>query len=75
MQAGEVPPDLAFALAEDPVAASFFDSFPPSSKRIILEWIANAKRPETRSTRVAEAVRLAHDDIRANHYRQPRGKR
>ena len=74
VQAGVVPGDLAAALAADPVSQAHFEAFPPSSKRIILEWIANAKRPETRSARIGQTVRLAHDDVRANHYRQPKGK-
>ena len=74
VQAGVVPDDLARALERDPMASGFFDAFPPSSKQIILEWIASAKRPQTRAARIAETVRRARDDIRANHYRQPKGK-
>jgi uncharacterized protein YdeI (YjbR/CyaY-like superfamily) len=74
VQAGVVPDDLAAALAADPGAKAYFDAFPPSSKRIILEWIANAKRPQTRAARIDETVRLAADNLRANHYRQPKGK-
>ena len=45
-------------------------AFRPSSKRIILEWILNAKRPETRRRRIEETVRLAEQNIRADHPRQ-----
>lgn len=51
-----VPPELAEALAEDDVASSVFDGFPPSARRDYCEWIAEAKRPETKARRVAEAV-------------------
>ena len=66
----EVPDDLATALRASPDAARHFDAFPPSSKKIILTWIASAKRPETRERRIAETVDLAARNIRANHYRQ-----
>jgi uncharacterized protein YdeI (YjbR/CyaY-like superfamily) len=65
-----VPPDLKTALAADPDAARNFDRFPPSSKKIILGWIASAKRPETRAKRVAETARQAAKNLKANHYRQ-----
>jgi uncharacterized protein YdeI (YjbR/CyaY-like superfamily) len=34
---------------------------------MILEWIASAKRPETRAKRITETVKLAAKNIRANH--------
>ena len=45
-------------------------AFPPSSKRIILEWILNAKKPETRQKRIEETVTKAAQNLQANHYRQ-----
>ncbi|MGZ4133281.1 MAG: YdeI/OmpD-associated family protein [Actinomycetota bacterium] len=66
----EVPPDLADALAANPAAARHFEAFPPSSKKMILFWIASAKRPETRAKRVEETVRLAERNVRANHPRR-----
>lgn len=65
----EVPADLAAALAELPPAADHFDAFPRSAKRGILEWILQAKRPETRAKRVAETARLAQENKRANQWR------
>jgi uncharacterized protein YdeI (YjbR/CyaY-like superfamily) len=38
----------------------------PSSKRLILEWIAAAKRPGTRQRRINQTVDLAAVNIRAN---------
>jgi len=35
----------------------------------ILEWIAQAKKPETRAKRVEETARLAGQNIRANQWR------
>ena len=64
-----VPNDLKAAFDENPTAWAYYDAFPPSTKRGILEWIFNAKRPATRAKRIAETVRLAADNIRANQYR------
>ena len=63
-----VPPDLAKAFARQQKAKAFFDAFPPSIRRGILEWIQNAKTPATRSKRIAETVALAARNIRANQY-------
>jgi uncharacterized protein YdeI (YjbR/CyaY-like superfamily) len=67
--AGVIPDDLAEALAANPTAAAHFEAFPPSSRRLILRWIASAKRPPTRARRVAETAELAGRNIRANHPR------
>ncbi len=64
-----VPRDLAAALATDSAARANFDRFPPSLQKNILWWVASAKRPETRARRVAETVRLAAENKRANHYK------
>jgi uncharacterized protein YdeI (YjbR/CyaY-like superfamily) len=61
--------DLAAALASLPQAAQNFEAFPRSAKRGILEWIAIAKRPETRAARIAETARLAQDNLRANQWK------
>jgi uncharacterized protein YdeI (YjbR/CyaY-like superfamily) len=66
------PPDLAKALAGNPTARLNFNAFPQSVLRAILEWITQAKTPETRARRIAETARLAADNIRANHARQPK---
>ena len=63
----EIPTDLRKAFNRNKKAKAYFDAFPPSSKRIILAWISNAKRPETRTRRISETVRLAAQNKRANH--------
>ena len=65
-----LPDDLASALKKNKQAAQYFEAFPRSVKRAILEWILNAKRPETRAARIAETVTKAKDNIRANQWRQ-----
>lgn len=62
----EVPPELAEGLAGDPKAAATFEGFPPGCRREYCEWIAEAKRPETRAKRVAEAVEWMREGKRRN---------
>lgn len=62
----EIPPDLEAALAAYDAARQHFDAFPRSARRLILGWVASAKKPETRAKRIAETARLAQDNIRAN---------
>ncbi|MFC7447913.1 YdeI/OmpD-associated family protein [Rhodococcus daqingensis] len=61
------PDDLREPLYRNEAARKNFESFPPSSKRLILEWIATAKRPETRQRRIDRTVALAAQNLRANH--------
>ncbi len=65
----EHPDDLLGALAANPDAKRNYDAFPDSSKRMILYWIASAKRTETRAKRIATTVELAARNIRANEWR------
>ncbi|MFQ3612217.1 MAG: YdeI/OmpD-associated family protein [Cyanobacteriota bacterium] len=69
VEALQMPPDLEDALAIYPFATDYFQAFPRSVKRGILEWINNAKRPETRAKRIEETARLANDNLRANQWR------
>lgn len=70
IEALEIPPDLGAALESYPAARGYFEAFPRSVKRGILEWIANARRPETRARRIEETARLAQDNQRANQWRK-----
>lgn len=63
-----IPPDLKKRFSRNVKALRNFDAFPPSSKKIILLWISNAKAPETRRKRIDETVALAKKNVRANHY-------
>ena len=64
-----VPDDLAAALAANPPAREHWDAFPRSARRALLEWIVQAKRPETRAKRVAETAEKAQVNERANQWR------
>jgi len=50
------PDDLKSALAKNRKARANFDAFTPGNKREYVDWITEAKRAETRSKRVAQAV-------------------
>jgi uncharacterized protein YdeI (YjbR/CyaY-like superfamily) len=65
-----IPPDLQAAFDKNKPAFKNFMAFPPSSKKIILGWILDAKRPATRENRVAETISLAAKNIRAHHNQQ-----
>ena len=52
----ETPPEFAKALKADKKASTTFAAFSPSCKREYIEWIADAKRPETRDKRIAQAI-------------------
>jgi|GEM_PF-180755 len=64
-----VPEDMQLLFDDNPTAFEYWNSFPPSTRRGILEWIFNAKRAETRAKRIKETVEKAAENIRANQYR------
>lgn len=65
-----IPADLQQLFDKNSTAWKNFSAFSRSSKRGILEWILNAKKPETRSKRIQETVLLASKNIKANHPNQ-----
>ena len=52
----ETPAEFAAAIKRNKKAAAVFAAFSPSCKREYVEWIAGAKRSETRDKRIATAV-------------------
>jgi uncharacterized protein YdeI (YjbR/CyaY-like superfamily) len=70
IEALEIPLDLEQALTAYESAKQNFEAFPKSAKRGTLEWIAAAKKPETRAKRIQETAQLANEDIRANQWRK-----
>ena len=69
----KVPEDLVEAFTTHAGSAEKFAAFAPSSKRGILEWIQQAKTPETRLRRVSETARLASLGLKAN-FPESKGK-
>ncbi|MEY4982635.1 MAG: hypothetical protein RIR62_901 [Pseudomonadota bacterium] len=59
-----VPPDLDGALAADPAAAAFFHAAAPSYRRNVLRWLHGAKKPDTRSARIARIVSLSAQGLK-----------
>lgn len=53
---GAIHPAFAAALAKAPKAKATLDGFTPGARREYLDWIAEAKRDETRDKRIATAV-------------------
>ncbi|MGH3111129.1 MAG: YdeI/OmpD-associated family protein [Gaiellaceae bacterium] len=56
-----VPADLSAALADDPTAKSAFAKMSYTHRREHVDWIEEAKRPETRARRVAETVKCVRE--------------
>jgi uncharacterized protein YdeI (YjbR/CyaY-like superfamily) len=62
----EMPDDLGAALAANPAAQATYDGFPPGQRREYLDWVADAKRPETRARRIAQTVEWMAEGKRRN---------
>ncbi len=54
--APEPPGEFAAALRRNRKASAVFAKFSPSCKREYVDWIAEAKREETRQKRIVQAV-------------------
>jgi uncharacterized protein YdeI (YjbR/CyaY-like superfamily) len=61
-----LPDDLAAAFEAAPGSREQWDAFSRSVRRALLEWVVQAKRPETRARRVAEIAEAAARGERAN---------
>jgi Bacteriocin-protection, YdeI or OmpD-Associated/Domain of unknown function (DUF1905) len=59
-----VPPDLADALARDKIATKFFDGLSYTHRKERVRWIEEAKKAETRATRLEKTVASLHDGSR-----------
>lgn len=60
-----VPDDLLNALKNNSEAYSNFINFPPSSRKLYVFWLNDAKRAETRSGRIAKIVDRSEKNIKA----------
>jgi uncharacterized protein YdeI (YjbR/CyaY-like superfamily) len=65
VEADAIPPDLQKAFDKKKRAFQNFQSFPPSSQRLIIQWIIEAKKAETRQRRIEKTVELAAENIKA----------
>lgn len=56
-----VPPELRAALDDSPAAAERYGALSYTHRREFAEWVAGAKKPETRDRRAARAVEMILD--------------
>lgn len=59
-----VPPDFKAALVANKKAGENFNNFAPGYQQNYIRWITSAKREETRTKRIAEAVQLIADNTK-----------
>ena len=57
-QSENLSSDVVSALDAEPQAKAFFESLATFYRNTYIKWIESAKRPETRSERIHEMVRL-----------------
>jgi uncharacterized protein YdeI (YjbR/CyaY-like superfamily) len=60
-----VPDDLATALDAAPSARANWEAFSRSARRAMLEWVVQARRPETRADRISRIAAAAARNERA----------
>lgn len=66
-----MPAELAAALKRDAAARRGYDALPPGRQREYREWIAEAKRADTRERRLAQSVQWLADG-KALHWKYER---
>jgi uncharacterized protein YdeI (YjbR/CyaY-like superfamily) len=62
----QMHPQFAAALDKAPKAKAAFDNFAPSHRREYLEWVAEAKREETRQKRIATTIEWLSEGKKRN---------
>jgi uncharacterized protein YdeI (YjbR/CyaY-like superfamily) len=60
-----IPNDLMDAFRKNNKAYENFKSFPPSSRRMFIEWLNSAKKSETRPRRIEKIVGLSEKNIKS----------
>ncbi len=61
----DIPAEFAAALDADPAVKAFFECLSYTHRREYAEWIATAKRIETRERRVQEAMELLRHGVKS----------
>ena len=59
-----IPDDLLIALKNNDISYNNFMKFPPSSRRLYVFWLNDAKRAETRKARIAKIVDRSEKNIK-----------
>nr|WP_305121802.1 YdeI/OmpD-associated family protein [Pedobacter mongoliensis] len=65
----EIPSELEKEFEKHPGSGDFFFSLSKSAKKMILTWIALAKRPQTRENRIKEVAELAAQRLKPKQFR------
>lgn len=65
----KIPKDLANEFKAKKGSHEFYLSLSKSAKKAILQWLAVAKRPDTRQKRIIEIVELAQQNLKPKHIR------
>lgn len=60
----EIPEDLVHVIDSEGLR-EFFDSLSPTHRREYCRWITEAKRADTRASRLKRAAQMLHDKIKA----------
>ena len=68
IEAFQMPDDLRIALETAAPSLERFEAFSATSRKGMLAWVTQAKRPETRARRIAEIVSNALDGRRAGPF-------
>lgn len=72
VEAGVEPEDLRAALDASPAARRHWDGFPPSARKVMLQWLVQARTAGTRDQRLAAVVEGAAQGVRAYPTWRPR---
>jgi Bacteriocin-protection, YdeI or OmpD-Associated/Domain of unknown function (DUF1905) len=57
----EVPADLAAALGQDDAARVTFEALAYSHRKEWVRWVTEARKPDTRTTRITKTVQSLHE--------------
>ncbi|MCL4535873.1 MAG: YdeI/OmpD-associated family protein [Bacteroidetes bacterium] len=63
----DIPDDLAHALEGDAEAYAAFYRMPPSHRRRYVEWLDEARQPESRARRIEHALVMIATDVDPYH--------
>ncbi|WP_231427222.1 YdeI family protein [Pedobacter sp. Leaf250] len=63
-----IPNELDIEFNKKPEAKEFFLGLSKSVRKAILQWIAFAKRPETKAKRIEEVVELASRKLKPKQF-------
>ncbi|MBC8052197.1 MAG: YdeI/OmpD-associated family protein [Sphingobacteriaceae bacterium] len=64
-----IPPDLELAFDSNPGSKDYYLSLSKSVKKMILQWLVLARRPNTRENRIKEIAELAAQKLRPKQFR------